>query len=70
MSETLPLPPSLSVKPNIELRDQTFEQLIAERNYWTAFSTSCTGWGAGYNEARKYFRACEREIARRQETAK
>jgi hypothetical protein len=61
------LPPSLAVKPNIPLRMQTLEQLRAERDYWLSKVTRGERWGAAYNAASSFHRACVDELRRRRE---
>lgn len=60
------LPPSLAVRPNIALREQTVEQLIAERDYWDAKVRDSECWGASVVAANGFRTACERELSRRQ----
>jgi hypothetical protein len=59
------LPPSLSVVPNISIRNQTLEQLTAERDYWQGKVDKATGWGAAVGAANEFLLECEREIRRR-----
>jgi len=59
------LPPSLAVAPNIPLRAQTREQLIAERDYWQASIDAANSWGAAVSVADEFLRACNRELERR-----
>jgi len=61
----LPLPPSLAVTPNIPLREQTLEQLEAERDWWRAKLDGFSQWGAGVSATAGFLRACENEIAHR-----
>jgi len=61
------LPPSLAVKPNIPLRMQTLEQLRAERDYWLSKVNDAAIWGAAYNAASNFHRACVEELRRRKE---
>jgi len=61
------LPPSLAVVPNIPWRDQTDEQLIAERDYWLRkFDDRSLGAGSAPTlVAFEYKRECEEELRRR-----
>jgi len=57
------LPPSLAATPNIPVRDQTDEQLEAERVYW-ADRLRLDGPSAAV-AAHEFLRDCEREQRRR-----
>lgn len=61
-----PLPPSLAVTPNIAPKNQTLDQLYAERDYWDNRIKSATGWGAAVGAADDFRRACETWIAIRE----
>lgn len=61
------LPPSLATKPNIPWREQTTEQLIAERDYWKNKIDTADSWGASLGAAMGFYKACLSELARRNE---
>ncbi len=60
------LPPSLAVKPNIAWRDQTLEQLYAERDYWVTKIGDATGWGGAVGSAVEFRNGCNAWISRRE----
>ncbi len=59
------LPESLAVVPNIPWREQTDEQIAAERDYWKDKLAEAKGWGGAVGAAQEFMRACEAEIERR-----
>lgn len=65
MAGPLPLPPSLAVTPNIPLKDQTDEQVRAERDYWLACMGDAPGF-ASANAARGFAQAAQRELNMRE----
>ena len=58
------LPPSLAVKPNIAWRDQTLDQLYAERDYWVS-KTEGT-WGGAVGAAIEFRDGCNAWIRKRE----
>lgn len=68
MNKMSDLPPSLAVKPNIPWKEQTIEQLIAERDYWQAIIDAKGSWGAAVGASAEFRDECERELKRRNYT--
>ena len=62
------LPESLRVVPNIPTREQTIDQLKAERDYWHEMIMSSPSWGAAVAAAYEFRAACEAELKRREDT--
>ena len=62
-------PPSLAVSPNIDVRDQTVDQLKAEYCYWERKLAMTPRWGAAAGAARDFRDSCSRELKRRGEAA-
>lgn len=62
------LPPSLAVKPNIPMSEQTLEQLQAERDYWVKQVETAPGF-ASAKAADDFRKGCEAWIAKRLATA-
>ena len=58
------LPPSLAAKPNIAWRDQTLDQLYAERDYWVS-KTEGT-WGGAVGAAIEFRDGCNAWIRKRE----
>ena len=63
------LPESLRI-PNIELRNKTIEQLVAEQTYWQTRIDNADGWrrerrDASVSAAIRFRDACAAELTRR-----
>jgi hypothetical protein len=60
----LPIPESLTNKPNIPWEKQTIEQLTAERNYWAARVLTAPGFASAH-VAEEFRQGCQSWIDRR-----
>ena len=59
------LPPSLAVIPNIPVKKQTKEQLVAERDYWQQKLDSAESWGGALTAVLEFRDECQKELNRR-----
>lgn len=58
----LSLPPSLAAVPNIPPREQTLDQLLAEKAYWEARLSAKSGWGAAVGAMSEIIQELETHI--------